>query len=571
MAESMRTSNRNYAATLPFVEALAHLGLRHVAITPGSRNTPLAFAFAANSDIEDTSHHDERSAAFFALGMAKATGLPVALVSTSGTAAAEYLPAIVEAKYGRTPLIVLTADRPPELRDVGSPQTVDQHGMYGRAVKWFHEAPVPETNPAAIASFSALAGRAWSAAVDLPKGPVHVNFPFRDPMVPIRIEGDALDHFGSPPLPSFESPEPAVPTAEAIAALTSSLEKRKALIVAGPTEDMRLAPAVAKLGAAAGIPIIADPLSGLRAGTHDKQAVISSGDWLARRGDLDGKLRPGIVLRFGAPPTSKSLNSWLASHPDVEQVIVDEAGWRDPGATASSIIRADGGATAALLAERVEPDNGIWLDAWASADTAVGSLLDVAFPSEPKIVQLLQAHLPGEAVLFTASSMPIRVLDAFFRPIDRNLRILGNRGANGIDGLISAALGATLGLQRPGFVYSGDVSMLHDLTALATATRLDIPLTIVLANNDGGGIFHLLPQADFPEHFEKHLGTPHGLNFAKIAAAFGVDHALPETADELGKLIATPATGPRIIEVQTDREESAALLRRMWKRVGEAN
>ena len=567
MAALMRTSNRNYAATVPFVEALAHLGLRHVAITPGSRNTPLAFAFAANETIVDTSHHDERSAAFFALGMAKATGIPVAVVSTSGTAAAEYLPAAVEAKNARVPLIILTADRPQELRDVGAPQTINQSGIYGGAVKWAYEAPVPEATDEIVAAFAELAGRAWSAALDTPAGPVHINFPFREPMAPTSIPGQVPPDLRTPLYPSYFAAAPLSPSSEAIRQTVVALEGKRALIVAGPTDDPDLAPAIADLADAVACPVIADPLSGLRTGGCSHNAVIASGDWLARRGDLDRELLPEVVIRFGAPPTSKSVNSWLAANPGVRQIVVDDSAWRDPGASASTILRANGVTVARALADAVSPVDPGWLDSWSSADEAIASILDVPFPSEPALVQTLNDRLPDGSLLYVASSMPIRIIDAYFRPTQTDLRILGNRGANGIDGFISSALGAATGTGRPTFAYSGDLSLLHDLTALATAGRLEIPLTIVLVNNDGGGIFHLLPQADYPEWFERHLGTPHGLDFARISEAFGIEHHLPADQTELADLISTPANATRIIELQTDRDESANLLRSMWKRI----
>ena len=571
MAALMRTSNRNYAATVPFVEALTRLGLQHAAITPGSRNTPLAFAFAANPDVTDSSHHDERSAGFFALGMARSTRRPVALVCTSGTAAAEYLPAIIEGRNARIPLIVLTADRPPETRDVGAPQTIDQHGMYGRAVKWSYEAPVPQATPDIINAFTALAGRAWSAAIEAPMGPVHLNLPFRDPLAPIVVAGDVPDDLPEPLFPSYSPSPPATPPIELIERVFNSFMSRKTLMIAGPTDDPGFAAPAAELATRGQIPVVADPLSGLRTGNHDLTNVISTGDWLARRGDLDNSLRPELVLRFGATPTSKSLTDWLAANRDVEQILFEEAGWRDPSASADHLIRSDPTGAATMLAARInEPVNPAWVDQWRRAETAIIEGYDVPFPSEPAVVRALNASLPSGAALWIASSMPIRIMDAFFTPIGRDVSFYGNRGANGIDGLISSALGTAVGTSRPTYVYAGDLSTLHDLTALATAVRMKVPVTVVLVNNDGGGIFHLLPQVDFPEAFEKHLGTPHGLDFSKIAEAFGIEHQLPTTSDALGDLIATPSAGPRIIEIQTDRQTSADLLHQMWQQVADS-
>ena len=568
VAVLMHTSNRNYAATVPFVAALANLGLRHVAITPGSRNTPLTFAFAAHPDIEDSSHHDERSAAFFALGMAKATRIPVALVCTSGTAAAEYFPAIVEARFARVPLIVMTADRPQEARDVGAPQAIDQQGMYGRAVKWSYEAPIPEARPDVLAAFTALAARAWSAALETPMGPVHLNLPFREPLAPIDVPGDVPENLPAPTLPSFTGAPPVAPVAELVERIFTMVQAHPTMVVAGPNDDPAFPEAAANLAIRARIPLIADPLSGLRAGPHHPANVITTGDWLARRGDLDDELRPEFIIRFGAPPTSKGINRWLSENSHIGQVLFDESGWRDPGASATHLIRSDTASAAAVLAARMnEPGSEAWVERWRRADAAIMPLLEIPFPSEPAVALALRDNLPAGAGLYVGSSMPIRIIDAFFTTVDRRISFFGNRGANGIDGLISSALGAAVGSGAPMYAYLGDLSLLHDLTALTTARRLGVPLTIVLANNDGGGIFSLLPQADFPGYFERHLGTPHGLDFAGIVRAFGVEHHLPATVEELGGLIAAPTDGPRVIEVRTNRSESAALLRSMWERV----
>ncbi len=564
----MRTSNRNYAATVPFVEALVHLGLRHVAISPGSRNTPLTLAFAAHPGIEDSSHHDERSAAFFALGMAKATRLPVGLVCTSGTAAAEYFPAIVEARFARVPLIVMTADRPHEARDVGGPQAIDQQGMYGRAVKWSFEAPIPAARADVLAAYTALAARAWSAALETPMGPIHLNVPFRDPLAPIEVPGDVPDDLPVPVLPTFSAAPPVAPGTELVEQIFASVQTHPTVVIAGPNSDPSFPKAAADLALKARIPVIADPLSGLRAGPHHLPNVVTTGDWLARRGDLDGELRPEFIIRFGAPPTSKGLNRWMSDNSGINQVLFDESGWRDPGASASHLIRADSAVAAAVLAARMnEPGTEAWVERWRRAEIEVRTLLEFPYPSEPAIARALHDHLPTGASLYVGSSMPIRIMDAFFGTADRQITILGNRGANGIDGLVSSALGATVGTGRPMYAYLGDVSLLHDLTALVTAARMDVPITIVLANNDGGGIFHLLPQAEFPDYFERHLGTPHGLDFHRVAGAFDVEYMAPDTEQELGSMIASHATGPRLIEVKTDRIESAALLRSLWERV----
>lgn len=561
----MERSNRNYAFTSAFVGALASMGLQHVCLAPGSRNSPLALPFAAHPAITDWIHHDERSAAFFALGLAKTTRTPVAVVTTSGTAAAELHPAAVEARLGRVPLLLLTADRPPELRDLGAPQAIDQINLFGTAAKWFHEAAVPERELGRYPV--ALAARVWAAAWDLPAGPVHVNFPFRDPLAPLPVEGDVAHETLAPRPPAYR-PARLVPDSNLVDEIAAGLAGKRLLIVAGPLDEPGFPAAVAALARASRSPIVADPLSQLRAGPHDRSLVVTTGDALARAGRLDDALLPETVIRFGAPPTSKALTSWLADHPDLPQISIDEAGWRDPGASASMMVRSDPAAFAVLLADRLDPAPSEWAAAWLDTDRAARAALHsaVGFPTEPGTVTTLADALPDRSLLYVASSMPVRDVDAFFPAVDRDIRILANRGANGIDGLISSALGAAAA-GEPVVVLAGDLSLLHDLTALGTAGRLGLPLTVVVVNNDGGGIFHFLPQAQFPDYFERLLGTPHGTDFRAAADLFGIEYHLVDDADVFRRLVGVPPAGPRVIEVRTDRHTNVAVHEAAWRAV----
>ncbi len=564
----MRRTNRNYAFTTAFVEALASLGLAHVCITPGSRNSPLALAFADHPALTDWIHHDERSSAFFALGLAKATRRPVAIVTTSGTAAAELHPAAVEASLARIPLLLLTADRPPELRDVGAPQAIDQTDLFGKSTKWFHEVAIPDQH---LGSYPvSLAGRAWASALDLPPGPVHLNFPFRDPLAPVTVAGD-VDGISEPAVPPTYVPGHLVTPPAALEEIAGLVSGRRVLLVAGPLDQPDFPEAVATLANRAGFPIVADPLSQLRAGRHDRTRVITTGDPLARAGRIAGDLEPEVVIRFGAVPTSKALSAWLADHPLTPQIVIDDAGWRDPGGTATTMVRSDPVAFARQLTELVDPAPSGWADTWERADRATRTALagTLSFPSEPAVIAELAEAIPDETTLYVASSMPVRDADAFLPSIDRRIRLLSNRGANGIDGLISSGLGAAAE-GRPVVILSGDLSLLHDLTALGTAARLDLPVTIVLVNNDGGGIFHFLPQAAFPEYFERLLGTPHGTNFRAAADLFGIEYHLIESDIAFRELVSAPSRHPRLIEVRTDRVENVAIHERAWRAVAES-
>ena len=562
-------ADRNYGFTIPLVRALASLGVAHACVTPGSRSTPLALALAEEPGITDWPHHDERSSAFFALGIARVTRFPAVAVCTSGTAAAEFLPAVVEARHGRVPLIVITADRPADLQGVGAPQTIDQAGLFGAAAKWSHDLEPPFPGEAASGLAAALAARLVTATLESPPGPAHLNLRFREPLVP------------GGPFPA-DSPEPpavlpgrVLPTGAAVARLAALVSGRRGLLVCGPQDDPALPAAAAACAAACGFPLLADPLSGVRAGSHDLSRVIACGDPLAAAGWLR-HAPPEVVVRVGALPTSKPLWQWLGEHPEVPQVLVDAAGWRDPSATTSLMVRADPAATLAALATAApHPAPAAWLEGWRRAGAAAAAaidrtLRDAPFPNEPEVVRVLGEALPAGALLAVASSMPIRDVDAFFPARPAPVRLIGNRGAAGIDGFLSTGLGAAAVAGGPAYLLSGDLSALNDLTALGTAARLGVKATIVVVHNDGGGIFHFLPQAAFPAHFERHWGTPHGLDFVAAAAVFGVDAARVEHRADLAAAVAAGPSGPRLIEVRTDRAANLDLHRRLRRAVEEA-
>jgi len=554
-------TDRSTAFTVPLVRALARLGVRHVCITPGSRSTPLALAFADEPAITDWSHHDERSSAFFALGIARTLRAPVAIVTTSGTAAAELHPALAEARHARAPLIALTADRPFDLRGVGAPQTMDQQALFGGTVKWSHDVEAtPDAEPARVV---AMAARMVDEAVAGPAGPVHLNIRYREPLMP-----------AAPP-PEVPDP-PAVlegrlePSAEAIADLAPLIAGRRGIIVAGPQDDPSVPETAAELAAAAGWPIVADALSGLRFGGHERTAVVVS-DPIAVGGWLD-RASPEWVIRFGAFPTSKALWRWLEEHREVPQVFIEPHGWRDPTASAATILRADPAAALSALAKAIDaPAPADWLESWQAAGAAASAaidrvLADTAFPNEPAIARVVGRSLPHAANLWVASSMPVRDADAFLEPTDRSMRVMANRGVNGIDGFLSTGIGSAAVADGPTVLLAGDLSVLHDLGALATAARLGVPATIVVVNNDGGGIFHFLPQEGHP-HFEKHFGTPHGLDFTAVAASLGVPAHRIEGADDLAERVAGDPAGPVLLELCTDRNENVGLHRRISEAV----
>jgi 2-succinyl-5-enolpyruvyl-6-hydroxy-3-cyclohexene-1-carboxylate synthase len=547
--------------TTRYVGALADLGLRTAVISPGSRSTPLSLAFALQPRIELHVLHDERSAAFFALGAAKALGSPTAVVATSGTAATHYHPAVSEASHARVPLLVHTADRPPELRGSGAPQTVDQIKLFGDTVRLFHDFGVPDASTAASARSVAL--RAWSAALDVPPGPVHLNFPFREPLAtPLAPASPdpALRH-----VPGYPTLEP-----EGLRDLASRLSGRRALIVAGGRQRPGFAVAAALLAGEAGLPVLADIQC-----RFPSPATISATPLLADAGALD-RLAPDVVLRIGAIPTSKALWRWMESA-SVEQLLVDDGSWRDPLGSVSTAYRSDPATTLIDLAGRVDPAPEGWLAAWRDADAvaseAVSSALgSESFPTEPGAVRAVWESAPVGSTVYVASSMPIRDLDAYAGDPRGDINVLANRGANGIDGLLSASAGAAIAAGHRVTAIAGDLSVLHDATALAAIARYEIPVTVVVLNNDGGGIFHFLPQAGEvdDERFEQVFGTPHGLSLARVSEAFGVPARRVETESELRDAVRSPGAGPLLVEVHTDRKENVAVHDRLHAAVARA-
>jgi len=532
-----------YRAAALLVATYARLGLRHVCLTPGSRSAVLSLAFAEHPDITDWIHHDERSSSFFALGLAKAARSPVAVVTTSGTAAAELFPAAVESRFGAVPLLLLTADRPPELRGIGAPQTIDQVGMFGSAVRMSIDEMLAEMS---LDEVTKLAVTTWSEAGRRPAGPVHLNLGFREPFVPTEFSVPDVQV-----LPQPVTPRPI--DSESIRSAAAMLSGKKVLVAAGPVDEPGFAEAVTRLADNAGWPIMADPLSQLRAGVHDRSHVISAGDALFRTVRIPEE--PKVVLRFGAPLTSKAFTTWLSDHPHTPQLVVDEVAGRDPSRTAKMMITADPVAFAAALS--VEPAAADWVQAWTSADRNAGDAMARApFPSEPAVVQIMAERIPAYSNLYVASSMPIRDVDLFFPSIDRPVRFMANRGANGIDGLLSSAMGAAAaGTQT--FVLTGDLSALHDMSALATAARFSLPVTIVVVNNDGGGIFSFLPLSKLPRHFERVFSTPHGLSLVPIAEALSLRAVQVDRHDQFVKALSEP--GPSLIEVVTDRAQNVRI------------
>jgi 2-succinyl-5-enolpyruvyl-6-hydroxy-3-cyclohexene-1-carboxylate synthase len=572
-----------------FSDELARCGIAGAVTCPGSRSTPLVLALVRDGRFPCVSQIDERGGGFFALGMAKADGRPAVVACTSGTAAANLLPAVIEAHEARVPLIVLTADRPPELRDTGAGQTIDQLKLFGDAVRMFAEVGVDEASPANQRWVRTLACRAVAAASGERPGPVHLNFPLREPLVPSEPLGEEPGGGGRPDgrpwvarMPRASAPRAAAAT---LAPIVRSAER--GVVVLGrcerPAGGADLRAAASAFSAASGWPLLADPLSGARSGA----GCVAFYDALLRVPQFAAAARPAAVLRAGDLPTSKPLREWLAGL-DAVQVMIDPAGaWQDPAQVCDLSLAEEPAPLLAALAELLsgdgEPGNGTpasvadpaWMQAWRSADeraaAAIAELLGEEL-SEPRLAAELGRSLPADATLFVASSMPVRDVETFFPARLDPPRLLSNRGANGIDGTIASAYGAAAASKGPVVLLIGDVALAHDAGSLVTARRSGIPLTIVLVDNGGGGIFDFLPVATQTDAFEAHVATPAGIDVASLCAAYGLHHLAVSTLDELRAALdhGISSDGTQLIHVRTERAVNVALHRATWDTVAAA-
>jgi 2-succinyl-5-enolpyruvyl-6-hydroxy-3-cyclohexene-1-carboxylate synthase len=546
---------QSFAAT--FVDELAAQGVEFACVSPGSRSAPIAIALQRHPKIRVFMHIDERSGSFFGLGLAKATGRPVALLSTSGTAAAEFHAAVVEASYSRTPLIVLTADRPPELRDVGANQAIDQQRLYGTAVRWFFDPGPPVEAPNVARQWRRLAVRAYAEAAT---GPVHINLPFREPLVPAP---------GQPP-PALGTPGQTVssgriqPTPNQVTALASALQRaQRPLVVVGEMRDGdRLASALNRLG----LPVLAEPTSQLRrpetgAAVESYEALLRAG-WSLQHG-------PDLVVRLGGTPTSKVLSAWLAAASAPTFLIDPDRMWRDPDQVVTNVVVCDPQA----LLEAVPPlDRKAWRDEWLSAGKKATAAISATFVSTPihegHIVRALASRLPDASQVFIGSSMPIRAADSFWPLAKPQQRFYGNRGASGIDGLVSTGLGLAAGRSTiPTALLLGDLSAYHDMNGLWALRRHGLRATVVVCDNNGGGVFNFLPQSQHQDVFEEIFATPLGLDFSQVARLYDLVYSPvtersglePALADALNSQTST------MVVVRFKREDSVTGHRTCWE------
>ncbi len=562
------------------VDEWARAGVADAVVAPGSRSTPLVMALDRDPRVRVHVVLDERSAGFVALGMGMGTDQPAVVVTTSGTAAVELHPAVVEASHAGVPLIAVTADRPAELHDVGAPQTVEQDGLYGSSPRWAVSPGVAEAE--AASSWRPLAARAVAVATGGPAGPgpVHLNLAFRDPLLGTAA-ADVLPagRDGGAPWHERLVARPGPPPAAVVDALAVHSGGRGVIVAGAGSGDPAMLISAAR---ALGWPLLADPRSGCRV---PGATVVAAADALLRVPEIAG-WRPDVVLRFGAPWASKVLTQWLAGlGSDVSQVLVDPWGrWADPDRRVGRVIAADPTAVAEALAAATpvahpacRPDPS-WSRRWADAERTAQGVLDVELGaggplalSEPGVARALVAGLPEGAVLLASSSMPVRDVEWYSVPRDK-VTVLSNRGSNGIDGVLSTAIGVAL-RGAPTVALVGDLAFLYDAGALLGSTRRHLALTIVVVDNDGGGIFSFLPQAAaLPEaQFERFWGTPHGADLAAIAAAYGVEVVPVGDRDALDAVVAEAARpGVRVAIVKSSRRANVAAHDRLHGAIAEA-
>ncbi|MFP4626767.1 MAG: 2-succinyl-5-enolpyruvyl-6-hydroxy-3-cyclohexene-1-carboxylic-acid synthase [Natronomonas sp.] len=547
------------------VDELSKAGIDAAVLAPGSRSTPLTVAFAERDDVTTYSILDERSAAFFALGRSRQTGTPTPLVCTSGTALANLHPAVVEATESGVPMLLLTADRPPELHDSGANQTIDQEKFYGDSVRDYRTLPEPEAFDRKLRSLRTALDRAVATASGTDPGPVHLDVPFRKPLEPTIETEDVPSGFAESASLAVQGRDgpfvdvttaPPTPKEEATRAFAEVLETADAgLIVSGPSDSTTAErDALVKLAEVTGFPIFADPLSGLRYGPHvDRVDVCGGYDSYVE--SLDAT--PDVVIRFGASPTSKPLRHYLRDA-DARQIVVDPTGgWPEAEFTATDLVEADPGRFATVLAERVDRNSDDFAARIRELEAAYWHLVDGAEPVEGAVLSDTIELAPDPSTLFVSNSMPVRDLDRFAAPRLGDVSVYGNRGASGIDGIISTALGVGSATDEPLVCVIGDLAFYHDMNGLLSVDRCCVDATFVVVNNDGGGIFHLLPIDDH-ETFEGWFRTPHGLDFEHAAALYNVEFARTDDRETFRDLYADSVgrDGTRIIEVTVDGSKS---------------
>lgn len=569
-----RNTNSVWASIL--AETLKRLGLTTAIICPGSRSSPLAVAFARQNEVEAIPVLDERSAAFFALGIAKKTGLPVAVICTSGTAGANFYPAIIEARESRVPLLIFTADRPPQLRDCHSGQTIDQVKLYGSYPNWQAELAVPSLEMGMLNYLRQTVIHAWERSLFPTPGPIHLNIPFCDPLAPIpdgvadelRSQFQPEDFFANCQSPAVSRQSPIVSNIHLLTTLQQWLQCDRGIIVAGtaqPQFPQQYCQAISHLSQTLKWPVFAEGLSPLRNYAQLNPYLISTYDIILRNQQLAEQLTPEIVIQIGDLPTSKELRTWLEYNQPLRWVIDSSHHNFDSLHGKTTHLRISIEQLAQLC--EFEPNvNSKYLQIWSNFEAKVKQRIDETMIEtntlfEGKVAWLLSQTLPPATPIYIANSMPVRDVEFFWQPNNLEIQPVFNRGANGIDGTLSTALGMAHRHQSS-VMLTGDLSLLHDTNGFLLKNKFSGHLTIILINNNGGGIFEMLPIANFEPPFEEFFATPQDVDFAQMCATYGVEHKSIASWEHFKHLLnPLPNRGIRVLELRTDRRKDAC-----WRR-----
>jgi len=568
---SLTAPNKPFYWSTVFLRELYNRGIEHIVISPGSRSTPLVMAAAAHPGFEKSVVLDERSAAFTALGIGKGTGHPAALICTSGTAAANYYPAVIEARHAGIPLLILSADRPPKLRNIGASQAIDQLKLYGTYPVFFHEAGEPAMEPDDLKRLKMAAGQAVSRAMQY-RGPAHINFPFRKPLEPDPAFVTTVENENRDTVDKNEpKPKPHVirPTAHAVLPndITDLLHRsRRPLVVAGPLNPFEENEFITKTALTMNAPLLAE--TGLADRTPD--VIIHGFDGFLRNRDLRNTLSPDLVIRFGRSPVSKALSTFLGEL-DVPHIHIDSHGeWQDANYATTHRVETEGHHLE-WASENFTPDDN-WLDSWKQAEAMFQTfktniLSETDTLTDGHLFSRFSSRVPGNWNIFLSNSFPVR--DFFLFSPSYHHPIFMNRGASGIDGILSTAIGATAATGKGGLLFIGDLAFLHDSNALLNAKLVrDVPLVVVIINNRGGNIFRMLPVARHSEYFERYFETPQDMDFEKLVSSHGLPYDRVESLKSLESLIPdvfTDQPGLRIVECITDAAASMGLREKLWE------
>lgn len=578
--------NRNIFWSELFVEELVSSGVKYACISPGSRSTSLNLAFAKHEKIKSFSHIDERSGGFFALGLAKQSNSPVALICTSGTATAEFYPAIIEAYNQRVPLIVCTADRSPELQNVGANQTINQENIFKNHIRWFANVGLPELSIEQLKNIKLIARRAVYEAVAKSRGPVHLNFPFNKPFEPHlftdEISQDFFESAVNSKIKKFDlekSVSQTIGNKKLNEVLSLIQSKKKGLIIVGPNNyDKKFIAKINYLAKTLSYPILADVASQLRFNSEEKINVITNYDALLRNSKLKKYYESDFILQFGRTTTSKGLEIYL-EETSATRIIINQYGdWFDPSNNASEAIACDPiifcEQLISLLGKSDIPKNHKWLNLFLDSDSKAAAIrkkiIDkIEFINESKFVNQFLNLLPENINLMLSNSMPIREFDYFASKRNKNIHVHQNRGASGIDGINSTALGIAATSEIPTLLVTGDLSFYHDLNGLIAAKKYKIPLIIILINNNGGGIFEILPIASYGKVFEEFFLTPTNLEFKNFVKAYSGNYSLVKTWQQLEIELekAFKKNTFSVLELKTDAKKSFSLKNEYWKKL----